>query len=538
MEKLPPDCLRLIAAKLAKCDDKYRRMCDAAVDAVSLLLIGNKAFTELSVMVQEKLEPNGRVRTAAEYEKMRLPPDLTDGSTTEKLKEACRARGLQVSGVKAALWGRLRDAAEAARPPRGCILSSQFRTETTKKRRARICASTAKSDYMLTDGDLAALPCELARNPVYRSAAPMRLYLQRDVIRAALTKHGGRDAEVRQARAVASSRSGEAAMERRASREALLARKLGVPVLAELSRVFGFSEAACRARDMYVHSGRGGAATAAAEIMAAHDRMDTLERALTARGCELRRDSRLCSAFIDEDDGDPDDIAVTMEEMKFFFTHTDYDSILDEWWEDARNDRDEDGYRERIDPHELSEGAKSEALKKWAETHDLNAPELPASLRVTACQSKARTIADARIEAWRSRQRGIPFAARNEIEQVYRQIVSRTRDTTALEAVDAALRDAEPFMSARAAAVFQAYQRIRKWGPGAENMYQTEAQILNATEEAYNAVMEERRIQAEMRRQDDRDRANMGMCPVCNKMCKGIRGVRDHAWSVHKVKVS
>jgi hypothetical protein len=563
MEKLPPDCIRTIAAKLAECDDKYRRMCDAAVDAASLLLVGNSAFTDLSIAVQEKLEPSGRARTAAEYDKMRLPGDLTDASTADKLKEACRVRGLQVSGVKAALWGRLRDAVEAVRPPRGCILSSKFRTETTAKRRARVCASTAKSDYLLTDGDLAALPCELVRNPVYRSAAPMRLYLVRDLIRAALAKHGGRDAEIRRARASASARGGEAAMERRASREALLARKLGVPILAELSHVFSFSEAACRARDTYVGSGRGGAAGAAAEIMAAHDRINTLEQALAARGCELRHDSRLCRAFIDHDDGDPEDIAITMEEMKFYFAHTDYDSILDELWEDARDERNDydsdDGYRERIDPDELSACAKSEALKRWAETHDHDAPELPSSLRATVCQSKARSIMTSHMDAWRARQPPIPHDIRNEIEQVFRQIVTRTRDTAALTAVSSTLQNAEAAMSARVEAVFDACKRIRAWGPGTDNMFRTEAQVLNATEEGYNAIMEARRIQAEKQRaalkeerriQEERRRQSKIMrrqnvrqngkaaCPVCNRIFSSEQGVRDHAWGAHKLSLS
>jgi hypothetical protein len=551
MEKLPIDCIRTIAAKLTDCDDKYRRICDAAVDAVSLLLVGNSAFTDLSIAVQENLEPNGR--TAAQYEKMRLPDDLTDASTVNKLKEACRIRGLHVSGVKAVLWERLRDAVEAVRPTRGCILSSKFRTEMTAKRRVRVSASTAKSDYLLTDGDLARLQCELVKNPVYRSAAPMRLYLLRDVIRTALAKHGGRDAEIRQARAEASMRGGEAAMERKASRQALLARKLDVPMDMELSRVFSISEAACKARDTYVGSGRGGAAGAAAEIMAAHDRIKTLEKALAARGCELRHDSRLCRAFIDDNDGNPVNIAITMAEMKFYFTHTEYEAILDDMWDEARRERDNsywDGYDsdiDRIDPDELSHRAKTKALKRWAATNDLLAPELPKSLRAEICKLKAYAIETEWRNKWRVHQPPIPPAIRGAIEHVSVGAAGRVRTPIDLDRLDAVLKGSvEETMSKRVKAVHAALERIRGWGTGADEVYKTEAAVLGATEEGYRALIEEKRVRAEEQRVLMRQSSAFRMhntnrlriavpCPQCGKLCSGEQGVKDHARDVHKV---
>lgn len=45
----------------------------------------------------------------------------------------------------------------------------------------RICASTAKSVYELTENDLEALNCLYVRNPYYRCAGDMRLYLQSEV---------------------------------------------------------------------------------------------------------------------------------------------------------------------------------------------------------------------------------------------------------------------------------------------------------------------------------------------------------------------
>jgi hypothetical protein len=54
----------------------------------------------------------------------------------------------------------------------------------------KITASTCRSDYALTDGDLAELYVEHARNPHYRSAAPMRLYRRADVQWLCLMKYG------------------------------------------------------------------------------------------------------------------------------------------------------------------------------------------------------------------------------------------------------------------------------------------------------------------------------------------------------------
>lgn len=52
----------------------------------------------------------------------------------------------------------------------------------------RITASRAKGEYGLNESDLDQLDCDLVRNPHYRSAAPMRLYLMTDVQAAAETK--------------------------------------------------------------------------------------------------------------------------------------------------------------------------------------------------------------------------------------------------------------------------------------------------------------------------------------------------------------
>jgi hypothetical protein len=148
--------------------------------------------------------------------------------------------------------------------------------------------------------------------------------------------------------------------------------------------------AACVSLQMsFICSARGGgcAKNVASGILRIHDRKNVLERCLTRKGCELRSDSRLCRSFIEHGHGCPEDIAETMEEMKFYHTHTKYNHILNWLWDNARQERAYFGYRERVDADDMSSLAQSLALKLWAKSNDATtAPELPTSLRVAARQ--------------------------------------------------------------------------------------------------------------------------------------------------------
>eukprot|EP00798_Chlamydomonas_sp_ICE-L_P026276 gene26276-biopygen11211 len=303
---------------------------------------------------------------------------------------------------------------------------------------------------------------------MYWSAAPMRLYLIRDVARVALKKHASSSHTRIRVPAIS-------ADERRTSRETLLSKKLGDMTLD--SRIFSVSGSACRARDLYVNSGRGGGAMkVAADIIATNTRLHILERALEDRGCELRSDSRLCTGFVDNDDGDPEDIAVSMLEMKFFHNHTEYASILDDLWEDARRERDGeydsdsdideyeyDNYH-HIDPHELSSSAKSEAMKQWADTHDLDdVLDIPESLRSSVFHLKAECIVSDTRKAWHARQPRIPVQVLNNIETVFYQIHKRTRDAESLASLRSTLEDAESGLSAHVDAVSVMWDKIREW---------------------------------------------------------------------------
>eukprot|EP00798_Chlamydomonas_sp_ICE-L_P006067 gene6067-biopygen1190 len=549
------------------------------------MLVGNVGFTELGIAVQEKLEPDGNLVKDEELERMRIHEGLLEASKADVLKKACRDRGLMVSGVKAALWRRLMEAEVVARPPRGCILSAKFRSEMRAMRCAHMCVSKAKLEYRLTERDLKTLSCELKRNPMYRSAAPMRLYLIRDVARVALEKHASSHTRIRVPVISAD--------ERRTSRETLLSKKLGDMTLD--SRIFSVSESACRARDLYVNSGRGGGAVkVAADIIARNTRLHILERALEARGCELRSDSRLRTGFVDNGNGDPEDIAVTMLETKFFHNHTEYASILDDLWEDARRERDEeydsnsdsdsdeyeyDNYH-HIDPHELSSSAKSEAMKQWADTHDLDdVPDIPESLRSSVFHLNAECIVSDTRKAWRARQPRIPVQVLNNIETVFYQILKRTRDAESLASLRSTLEDAESGLSARVDAVSVMWDKICEWPhaiPGATVIFDTEFKILNATHATYIASAEKFRIDKEekarlkkeredkfridkeekarlMKEREDKFRIEKEQkarlkkemvdkclidkescaCPICQKTCRSPDGVRMHSNDKH-----
>jgi len=57
-------------------------------------------------------------------------------------------------------------------------------------------------------------------------------------------------------------------------------------------------------------------------------RKQELTNALTSSGCELRRDSRLCSDYIENGYGNLQDIVTVMVEMKFYFQKTTYSIVI------------------------------------------------------------------------------------------------------------------------------------------------------------------------------------------------------------------
>jgi hypothetical protein len=155
---------------------------------------------------------------------------------------------------------------------------------------------------------------------------------------------------------------------------------------------------------------------------AAASRTAILTAALGDLGCELRGDSRLCDAYIQDGEGDAYDIAATMREMRFYFDHTTYAQELDDLHEQAEQEYEDDcryghdgddrdmrpRFRDYYDPHEASEAAKTTALAAWVRAKpDLQAAldddALPASLR----QHLASTEVRSRFDRWAERAVGL-----------------------------------------------------------------------------------------------------------------------------------
>lgn len=171
----------------------------------------------------------------------------------------------------------------------------------------RLTATGARERFLLTDRDLTDLPAVLKSNPLFKTAAPMRLYRVSHLREAATRKYGGirfQDSQrrKRQERAERTSRAVSDARERR---------------------------------------------------------RQTLVEELNARGCSLREDSRLCAVYIHMGQGNAADIADTMAEMAFCHKHTRYRDILGDLISQHR----EWGFR--YDVHDLSREARSQAIDEY-----------------------------------------------------------------------------------------------------------------------------------------------------------------------------
>lgn len=102
------------------------------------------------------------------------------------------------------------------------------------------------------------------------------------------------------------------------------------------------------------------------KIIEKENRYSSLEEKLKSRGLELRSDSKLCNNFLQgSNEYSIDEIVDIMEQMNWFFTHTDYSSYCNEFSSQRRNYEydyyyDKDEYNE-----ERSKYAKNKAITHW-----------------------------------------------------------------------------------------------------------------------------------------------------------------------------
>ncbi|KAI8577266.1 hypothetical protein K450DRAFT_253018 [Umbelopsis ramanniana AG] len=259
---------------------------------------------------------------------------------------------------------------------------------TQTERSVRITKMRAKSEYRLTDDELEGISVNYARNPHYRSAAPMCLYDKKEIIQMARIVHGGdigieaaREATIKKGNAMIESRrrnkeTRKTRLEERlaeanltnmvnhyACRQYIESSKGGdlesiVIILqaeAERLRLIQNRKAELDAEIAtsgiqnvpplcligyhgYVNSGIGSVVGVLSEarkqeVLAKKQqevtrtknvRRQELIGKLTAAGLTLRSDSKLCQQYIDSATGDADSIVVTMKEMDWFFRCTTY----------------------------------------------------------------------------------------------------------------------------------------------------------------------------------------------------------------------
>lgn len=294
---LPDDVFDVIA-HFMKTDGIWRDIRDVVHDYCTLAMT-SKSLSPLAERLATYI--------SRETDMPRPPPrvvaprtsTLTMKHTVADMKAELKSWALPHTGRKQELFDRIQAEVVLTANPIDPVPSNPIPKDKQWQYRGprRITQSTAKKDYRLKDDDLEQLECMLHRNPYGRRSPPMKLYYVSDVRIAAMMRFGSRMAfETTLARA--QNRQHKARMtkaERSAERERIL--------VAELRK----------------------------------------------HGCELREDSRLCSAYIQRGVGDPQEIATTMEEMQFFHNHTQYQQIISRNIEDALDnyghfDRDEESY--------------------------------------------------------------------------------------------------------------------------------------------------------------------------------------------------
>lgn len=191
-----------------------------------------------------------------------------------------------------------------------------------------ICKTKLKTELGLTDGDIAKLHVvRTAPNPRFRSAAPMVLYSVGEAMALAIQKYGSIERRLAQ--------KGEKSFRIKTQRANRLRERMET-----------------RVEEIEEESDE--------ELPRIPVKREELVNALSLRGLSLRSDSRLCKQFMAGESAETaEEVATIMEEMDWYFSHTEYSSCRQEII------REELDYEGSFDSHDVSEHAKKRALKRW-----------------------------------------------------------------------------------------------------------------------------------------------------------------------------
>ena len=201
MDSLPPLCYDQISISLTTLFQTNEKIA-AVQTAGSLALVGDERFSDLARKVYDACVDPGCLAAATAVVDMdteeRKKATRAMALPLVDLREACKTLGITTSGTKAALQEKITKACASAasrleRPIEelpSCPVRDRIKAIIVfcrKSSRLLTTASAAEEPFRLSRK---VIPFEQRRNPVYRNAAPMRLYSPLDLAGPALKKHG------------------------------------------------------------------------------------------------------------------------------------------------------------------------------------------------------------------------------------------------------------------------------------------------------------------------------------------------------------
>lgn len=186
ISSLPDDLLHYIGIHLAKLTSGS--IVEQVQTACNLRAVGNSSFTALSNLMYEEIEP-GCTRIVHRVKPLFVIPD-----DIHKYKDVAK-RLEKLNRKVATLNFEISIYNKKVRNLQVCPLNDAIRVLFKEEYNKRITASRAITEYLLTEDDLTKMKCEMVRNPHYRSAASMRLYLLREVRAYCQQKYGSLEDE-------------------------------------------------------------------------------------------------------------------------------------------------------------------------------------------------------------------------------------------------------------------------------------------------------------------------------------------------------
>lgn len=596
---LPPACAERVAEFLAEHDGAWRLRSDVVADARALALackdLGPPSQHVLCVAFKADMDKARALRLdyaeqikqvdadlASERAKLKSEPCDLDEADLAGLRHAAASMELSATGARAALVARIRKHIEKANRQVSAEVLRLARARGTLEQAmaqegvwragnvvardsaTRFTGSQAKAMYGLTAADLEGVPCELKRNPVYRSAAPMRLYSVLHLAPLARHKFGSREAYEGRVRAKAAKASeqrlkkGEEVARRRERLEAAIAQH---PNEQAIERVTAWLwDDPCVE---YVEHGRGRVGAVVEQLNVFAERLVELDAALARRGCRLRSDSKLIDRFINTGEGSAEEVAAVMEEMRFYYGHTDYperiQQCIDEEVEQMRWAQ-HGGRLDRADmevaQQEGSAAAKRGALQAFLARHPspLDAAGqsiVPASIRDRLVRDHVQQRTTGLISGNMQDMTGLPTPVRAEIgTRLHQQFGMRAAGPPTLaeaRAMDwdglagrirAAANDLrDKFLAVR--------EQLPQWlaedhGLHMEQVAIPHAEYLGLTREilskrcrAYLETQQKQEELAAVLSSKSRMHASAIICPMCSRRFNAVDSLRQHAYHKH-----